>query len=154
MRVQTSALIRKTPSVVFHMLCQSKMSKSSSFGASLLFCIGVPKPLECKLSSVIGGVGVERQCISERGTILQRITLWDEPKQLQFVMEATTIYFRSFIASIEESFDLAVHGNSDTRITRTTTFQVRGRFRFLKFLVIWLGLKIVHRYVFNNFSQN
>ncbi len=93
-------------------------------------------------------------CPRNRGKPREVVKKWVQKDNVSLIAERFYNVSPSCVTSIEESFDLAEHGTRHTKITRTTTFQVQGRFRFLKSLLIWLGLKTVHRYVFQNFAQN
>ncbi len=115
------------------------------------FCI--PKPVECRLKSGAGGIGDERQCVSNLGVINQRITVWNENRRLEFEMKDTDMYFGRCVTGIKERFDLEKVGERETEISRTTEFQVKGRLGWLKSALIWIGLKNVHRYVFGNWAR-
>ena len=149
MKVTTSAILPKPPEEVWPLLCSSQMDPT----IPCLFRLGIPKPVECRLPDGVGGVGERRQCISDRGIINQRITAWERPKNLRFRMEDTTLYFRPCVNSITEEFVLTPGPSSTTQITRTTTIEVTGYARFLKALMMCLGMKFIHRYVFANWSR-
>jgi hypothetical protein len=117
------------------------------------FRFGIPKPVECRLRSGVGGVGQERQCMSNLGVINQRITVWDENRRLEFEMEDTDMYFGRCVTTIKERFDLIEVGEAQTQVRRTTEFSVRGWCGIPKSALIWVGLKNVHRYVFANWSR-
>ncbi len=149
MRVIASAVLPKPPEEVWPLLCSSHMDPK----IPCMFRLGIPEPVECRLPDGNGAVGERRQCISDRGMINQRITHWESPKLLRFEMEDTTLYFRPCVTSITEEFVLSPGSRSTTHITRTTTIQVTGLAQGLKGLVICIGLKFVHRYVFKNWSR-
>ena len=115
------------------------------------FCLGLPRPVSCELSQATGGVGSERRCISDRGTVIQTITKWQPPARLQFRMISTDHGWGPCVESIEEDFRLeqTSHG---TRITRTTNITATGKFARIKEIGFYLGLKRVHRYVFDNWG--
>jgi hypothetical protein len=149
MIVRTTAVINKPPEDVWALLCDSQMDSHTP----LLFRFGIPKPVECRLPSGIGGAGQQRQCVSNLGTVNQRITLWEDNKTLMFEMMNTDMSFGRYVTSIKERFDLASVGERQTKITRTTEFKVKGRLGNFKSLLIWIGLKNVHRYVFRNWGR-
>lgn len=149
MRVITSAILPKPPEAVWPLLCSSRMDPK----IPCYFRLGIPKPVECRLPDGKGAAGERRQCISDRGTINQRITHWESPTLLRFQMEDTTLYFRPCVSSITEEFKLAEGPNSTTLITRTTTIQVTGFAQTIKGFIMCVGMKFVHRYVFNNWSR-
>jgi hypothetical protein len=148
MKVQTTFVIQKPPAEVWPLLCQSKMRRKRP----LPFRCGVPKPIECRLPSGQGRPGAERQCISDRGVINQQITLWNEPRELRFEMSDTDLYFGRCVTGIRERFELEEPLRGMTQITRTTEFDVSGWCRLAKSVMIWVGLKNVHRYVFENWA--
>jgi hypothetical protein len=149
MRIITSAIIPGPPDRVWPLLCSSKMDPK----IPCLFRLGIPKPVECRLPAGSGGVGQQRQCISDRGLINQRITCWEAPHLLRFQMEDTTLYFRPCVNSIVEEFALEPSGTSQTLITRTTTINVTGFSPWAKGLIMGIGTKFVHRYVFKNWAR-
>lgn len=149
MYVQTSTLLPTAPNAVWPLLCHAQMDEQTP----CLFQLGVPKPMECHLVSSGGSVGAERRCISNQGTIHQRITQWEENRRLSFVMERNTLPTGHWLQSIDEQFDLQQSKPGYTRVTRTTHFVTKGPLRHLLSLLVWVGLKTVHRYVFRNFTR-
>jgi hypothetical protein len=149
MIVQTSWHFRCPASTVWPLLCNSHMDASTT----PLFELGVPHPVECRLPDGHGGVGSERECVSEQGVVHQRILVWEPERRLSFRMEDTDIYFLRFVKEIEETFDLVPDNDSGVKVTRTTQVTVKGRFQFLKCCLIYVGLKQVHRYVFRNWRR-
>jgi hypothetical protein len=148
-RIRTSCIIDRPAEVIWPLLCSSKMDSR----IPCAFRFGIPKPIECRLPEGEGGVGRERQCISNRGVIHQRITCWDESRCLRFEMEDTNLYFRPCVRAIGEEFILEELGPSRTRLTRTTTLTVSGVGRAFKAAVMAAGLKCVHHYVFRNWQR-
>ena len=149
MRVITSVVLPGSVEDVWPLLCCSKMDPK----IPCHFRLGIPKPVECKLPEGEGGVGQRRQCVSNIGQINQRITHWDPPRKLQFEMEDTTLYFRPCVTSIVEEFELVPHANGSTQITRSTTIKIKGFGAWLKGLIMCVGMKFVHRYVFHNWAR-
>ena len=132
---------------VWPLLCNSKMDHSSA----LLFKLGVPQPLECRLPAG-QGVGAERECISDQGTIHQRILVWSPPAKMVFRMERLDVPSARGIDDIEESFDLEPSSRG-VAVTRTTRVRVGRGFSLWKRFELRLGLKQVHRYVFRNWQR-
>lgn len=149
MKIQTKAILPKPPHAVWPLLCNSHMDEH----IPCLFRFGIPKPVECKLPPGEGGVGLARQCISDQGKMNQKITVWEKDKKLCFEMKDTDMYFGACVTSIKEQFELLPLENNQTQITRTTEFQVSGFLKIPKSLLIWIGLKNVHRYVFKNWKM-
>jgi len=117
-----------------------------------LLALGVPVPLECRLPDGHGGVGSERECVSDQGVVHQRILVWTPEKQLSFRMEQTDLYFRRFVREMVETFDL-VPTTTGVTVVRTTKVWVRGRFALPKKFLLFVGLKQVHRHVFRNWQR-
>jgi len=149
MIVQTSCRISASANTIWPLLCNSRMEATQS----CLFGLGVPQPEQCRLPDGNGGVGSTRQCISDRGTVEQEILIWDEPRRLSFRMKKTDIYFRQFVHEILETFDLTPVDDATTKLTRTTNVTLRGRLQFVKHLLLLVGLKKVHRFVFRNWKR-
>lgn len=146
MKVRTTAILPSRPEDVWPLLTNSSMDRSRP----CLFRLGVPKPVQCRLPGG-GGVGARRECVSEQGRVIQRITRWDPPRALSFEMVKTDLFFADHVAAIEEAFDLESAG-TDTKVVRTTRVRLQsGRPAFCGIL-FWIGLKQVHRYVFRNWA--
>ena len=62
------------------------------------------------------------------------------------------MFFRTHVRAVVDSFDLEAVATDRTRVTRTTEVVLAGRCRTLKSAAVYLGLKIVHRYVFKNWG--
>ena len=62
------------------------------------------------------------------------------------------MFFRTHVRTVVDSFDLEAVATDRTRVTRTTEVVLAGRCRTLKSAAVYLGLKIVHRYVFKNWA--
>jgi hypothetical protein len=146
MKIRTSALIPTTRERLWPWLTSSRMDVPGRF------CMGVPSPVSCELPESVGRVGAERRCISDRGTVVQRITVWQPPMRLEFRMVSTDHGWARCVDSIEENFQLEQIGHK-TRITRTTRLRARGRWKLLKEAMFYLGLKRVHYFVFKNWRK-
>lgn len=146
MKVQTTRLIRSSRDTLWPLLTNSQMA------AEGCFCLGVPKPVACELPSRAGGVGVERRCVSDRGTVIQTITEWNPPERLRFHMVSTDHSWGRCLRAISEDFRLEATPEG-TRITRVTSFEAKGFMSRVKELLFWTGLKRVHVYVFRNWRS-
>jgi hypothetical protein len=146
--VRTRWSFRTPASAVWPLICNSRMDPSSS----PLFELGVPRPIECRVPDGTGGVGSERECVSDQGVVHQRILEWTPEKHLSFRMERTDIGFRPLVDGLMDSFDFAPTKRGVT-LTRTTRVWVRGRFPCAKEFLLFVGLKHVHRYVFRNWQR-
>ena len=148
MKVRTAWIIEKSRPQVWRLLCDSSLPPIKWWP----FLFGVPRPLECRLPDGRGGRGARRQCVSSRGVIQQRITLWENATRLGFRMEANTI--PGFpVAEMRDFFELTALGHARTGVTRTTYFTLKGRCRGLRGLATWPVLKCIHRYVFLNWNR-
>lgn len=146
MKIQTSKIIHSTCDELWPLLTNSRMDVPG------WFCLGVPEPKSCRLPDNNGGVGSERECISDRGTVIQKITEWTPPFRLRFKMVSTDHNWGPCVDTLEEDFYLQDH-KLGTRITRTTTIKAKGLFPFIKELGFYVGLKRVHLYVFANWKN-
>jgi Polyketide cyclase / dehydrase and lipid transport len=148
MRVATSRVLPLPPEEAWRLLCDSRLELRP---LCPVFFLGVPRPHECALPSGDGAVGAERECRSEQGTVHQRITVWEPPTHLRFHMETTTLGFDSYLDELSDDFVLAPVAGG-TRVTRTTTVVARGWLRPLRYAMVLVGLKTVHRFVFRNWQ--
>jgi len=148
MRVTTTRVIPLPPDDAFRLLCDSRLRLRP---LCPVFFLGAPRPHECALPSGDGAVGAERECRSEQGTVHQRITVWEPPTRLRFHMESTTFGFGGYLDQLDDEFALSPHP-SGTTLTRTTTAIVRGRLKALRYAMVFVGLKSVHRFVFRNWQ--
>lgn len=146
--VRTRHSYESPASTVWTLMCNSRMDDS----ASLLFKLGVPQPVECRVPDRHPGVGSERECVSDQGVVHQRILVWAPEKCLSFRMESTDMRFAQRVQELLDTFDLDAtqHG---VRVTRTTRVRTRGRFQRLARVALYFSLKKVHRYVFLNWER-
>jgi hypothetical protein len=148
MKIKTTYTYNTVPEHLWPLLFGSKMDKDKP----CRFLFGLPKPMECKLENGKGGVGASRQCISDKGTIQQRILEWKPNEKLSFEMAETDIYFGPCIDSIIESFELKSINSTTTSITRTTEFKIKYNQVYLV-PPMYIGLKSIHNYVFKNWDR-
>jgi hypothetical protein len=148
MVVRTRQTFSSPARTVWPLLCNSRMDDSGA----LLFRLGVPQPVECRLPEGQGGVGSERECISDQGVVHQRILEWVPEKHLSFRMETTNMPFWSYVRDLTDSFDFKANRMGVT-VTRTTHVGVKGRFQLVKKFALFFSLKQVHRYVFRNWVR-
>ncbi|MGJ8655089.1 MAG: SRPBCC family protein [Akkermansiaceae bacterium] len=148
MKITTTKNIKTTPENLWPLLTNSRMDVPG------WFCLGVPQPKSCELPNPAGGIGSERRCISDRGTVIQKITQWSPPHRLRFEMVTTDHTWGPCVDSIIEDFHL-ITTDSGTRITRTTTIKAKGKgiLPSIKELGFYTGLKRVHHYVFSNWKN-
>lgn len=149
MIVRTRWRFSRPPQVVWPLLCRAHMQPAQGW----LFRLGIPQPQVCRLPSGEGGVGSARQCVSDQGVIDQRILVWDPPHHLSFRMEQSDIPRMSWVSDIVEDFRLSPTDAGGTTATRTTRVTVAGRLQWMKSVLLWMGLKQVHRFVFGNWLR-
>lgn len=147
MLIRTRRPFHSPAGVVWPLLCNSKMDRSNS----LLFRLGVPQPLECRLPAG-DGVGAERECVSDQGTVHQRILEWVPERALAFRMETNDLPSAKGIEAIEDRFEIEPIRRG-VAVYRQTRVQVAADYPLLKRLELRLGLKQVHRYVFRNWQR-
>jgi hypothetical protein len=147
--VRTRWRLPRTPDKVWPLLTKSRMEPE----CSVLFLLGVPEPQECRLPDGQGGVGSRRECVSDQGVVEQRILEWDEPRTLSFRAERTDLGFKNHVTEIVERFELVPDGPGATLATRTTQVRLRDPWAFLRRIMLAIGLKKVHRFVFGNWER-
>ena len=148
MKVTTTRVIPLPPGDAWRLLCDSRLQLRP---LCPVFFLGAPRPHECALPSGEGGAGAERECRSREGAVRQRITIWEPPSHLRVHMEATTLGFDRYLDELVDDFLLLPHP-SGSAVTRTTTVTARGRLRSLRYAMVLVGLKSVHRFVFRNWQ--
>jgi hypothetical protein len=146
--VRTRRTFAAPASTVWPLLCESRMDGTTSS----LFRLGVPLPVECRLPEGHGGVGSERECVSDQGVVHQRILAWEPEHRLAFRMESTDLPFRRYVENLVDTFEL-VSTDRGVEVTRTTRAWVQGRLPVLRKVVLFVSLKHVHRYVFRNWLR-
>jgi hypothetical protein len=148
MVVRTGQSFASPASTVWSLLCNSTMDVTTT----LLFKLGVPHPVQCRVPDGHGGVGSERECVSDQGIVHQRILEWVPQQRLTIRVERTDLRIEKYVREMVETFDI-VPTTAGVRVTRTTHVWTRGRFHLLKKLVLFFSLKQVHRYVFRNWRR-
>jgi hypothetical protein len=148
MRVITTRVLPLPPEDAWRLLWDSRLRLRP---LCPVFFLGAPRPHECALPSGEGGVGAERECRSTEGAVRQRITVWEPPSHLRFHMETTTLGFDRYLDELVDDFVVVAHP-AGSSVTRTTTVTARGRLRWVRYAVVLMGLKSVHRFVFRNWQ--
>jgi Polyketide cyclase / dehydrase and lipid transport len=146
--VRTRWTIPGSTRAVWPLLCDSRMDTSGN----PLFSLGIPRPVRCQLPAGTGGVGSERECVSDQGAIHQRIVEWVPERRLAFAMESTDLAFHRYVERMSDTIDLAADGSTVT-LTRTTRVRVRGPSACWRVPLLYLGIKQVHRFVFANWTR-
>jgi hypothetical protein len=124
---------------VWPLLCGAVMT----LPPSLLFRLGVPRPVECRM----GSDGETRECATSRGRVRQRILERRAPEFLSFERTGDTAGLRCWVRSMKDTFRLEeIVGGM--RLTRRS--ELAPRFWARPFL--WIALPVIHRYVNRNFK--
>ena len=146
--VRTRRRFSAPASRVWPLLCSSKMDGSTR----LLFKLGVPRPIECRLPAGSGGVGGERECVSDRGTVRQRILEWDPERRLVFRMVSSDLASVTETSELRDTFELTPEPGG-VAVTRTTEVTPKAEVSSVRRAELRVGIKQVHRYVFRNWIR-
>jgi hypothetical protein len=149
MKLTTTKTFDASPEQLWPLLFNSKMNDRHP----CYFLCGLPKPLECRLQNDQGGVGATRECVSDKGIIKQNILEWEPDKKLKFELRETNIYFGPCVDSIVETFEIKQINHQQSSITRSTEFIVKSALKPFISIPMFIGLKSIHRYVFNNWHE-
>ena len=145
--VESAIDVRASPEKVWGLLYNAKLPLS----APCCFKIGVPTPDRCTLVSERGAVGAQRRCQTKEGEINQRITEWDPPRRLSFVMESNTLGLEKHISAMSDTFTIQP-ADAGCRLTRRTTIETKGFLAFPKSLLFRVSMGHIHRFVMRNFK--
>lgn len=119
----------------------------------LLFRLGVPKPISCKVLEGAPAVGHTRQCTTDRGTIDQRILVLQPDERLRYQMQRSTVWCAHWVGTLVDTFELTPLPGQGTEVRRTTQFEAAGRWRWAKRLGLWAGLRQAHAYASRNWRR-
>lgn len=119
----------------------------------LLFRLGVPKPISCKVLEGVPAVGHTRQCTTDRGTIDQRILILQPDQRLRYQMQHSTVWCADWVGSLVDTFELRPVPGQGTEVRRVTQFEAAGALRWAKRLGLWAGLRQAHAYASRNWRR-
>ncbi|MBB1624271.1 hypothetical protein [Achromobacter sp. UMC71] len=119
----------------------------------LLFRLGVPKPISCKVLEGVAAVGNTRQCTTDRGTIDQRILILQPNARLRYQMQKSTVWCAGWVGTLVDTFELRAIPGQGTEVRRTTQFEAAGALRWAKQLGLWAGLRQAHAYASRNWRR-
>jgi hypothetical protein len=119
----------------------------------LLFRLGVPKPMSCRVLEGVAAVGNTRQCTTDRGTIDQRILELESDSRLRYEMKESTVWCGPWVAKLIDTFELRALGQGRTEVRRLTQFEAAGACKPIKLLCLWLGLRQAHAYASRNWRR-
>ncbi|NTJ41173.1 hypothetical protein G6L28_00985 [Agrobacterium larrymoorei] len=149
MNIQSKWVFNCAPHHIWPHFLHARMDTSKP----LLFRLGVPKPVSCKVLEGEGAVGNTRQCTTDRGTIDQTILDYQSNRRLRYRMIDSNVWCKNWIGYLEDEFVLVPPGENITILKRHSTFSTRGPFTFMKTLALWLALKQAHRYASRNWRR-
>ena len=115
-----------------------------------LMTIGLAVPVSCTMSGE--GVGATRTCYFEKGHIEERVTEWNPPASMKFVITTFDVPGRPWLSFKDASYDLTTE-NGHTVITRKTTIVSR-----LAPASYWrplekIGVETEHEYIFEEVKR-
>lgn len=119
----------------------------------LLFRLGIPKPMSCKVLEGRGAVGNTRQCTTDQGTIDQRIVAFEPDRRLRYQMIDSTVWCRNWVGHLEDEFILTPLGDGRTQVERRTEFRARGWLKPIRQIGLWVALRQAHRYAARNWRR-
>jgi len=146
--VVTSVDIAAEPNAIWRILCDAKLPLT----APCWFRLGVPTPEKCAIVTEAGGVGAGRRCTTNRGSINQRITQWDENERLAFEWIDDTVGLGAYLNSMRDAFTLEPLETKRTRLVRRTEYEPKDSVGWVRRAVLRLVVKRIDRYVMRNFK--
>jgi hypothetical protein len=146
--VVTSVDISADPAAIWRILCDAKLPLT----APCWFRLGVPTPERCTLVSEAGGVGAGRRCTTDRGTIRQRITEWQENERLSFEWVEDTVGLGKHLNAMRDTFTLEILEPKLTRLSRRTEYEPKEALGCLRRAALRFTVKRIHRFVMRNFK--
>jgi len=104
--VKTSIVIKADPETVWtHVISFSQLPPPTE----AMFKVGLAYPIRAEMDGQ--GVGAERHCVVSTGVLVERITMWDEPRRLAFrvtsqppAMRELSIYSNVHPAHLDDYF--------------------------------------------------
>ena len=151
MRVVTQRLIKKPQLDVWELLLNSNVDQAIYCP---IFCLGTPRPLKCEYN--VGELVQSKQrrrCVSDQGEIQQDIDVFEPPTRLRFHMVETDLAIRTCVEKMYDEFRLQA-GNQGTLVERVTALDIKGPWASFKRPFLWLGIKSIHKYVFDAWASH
>lgn len=149
MMLESHWIFNSSPEHIWPHFFQAEMDRSRP----LLFRLGIPKPLSCRVLEGVPAVGNTRQCTTDQGTINQRIVVLKPFRQLTYQMQDSTVWCRQWIGCLEDTFTLDPLPNGQTQVRRKTQFKGAGLLAPLKTLALRIALAQAHRYAAKNWRR-
>lgn len=119
----------------------------------LVFRLGIPKPLSCKVLEGEPKVGNTRQCTTDRGYIRQEIMALEPDRKLVYQMRDTNVWCRKWVSFLEDTFLLEPVAGERTQVRRITEFRGSQSIPLLSPLALWFSLRQAHWYAAKNWRR-
>ena len=149
----TSAIQIAAPTLaVWAKLCDAEMPATAPCEFHL-GRVGPPRPVRCELPDGPGAVGATRRCVSDRGTVTQRVTEWAEGERLAFELVAEDAGLGAHVAAMRDVFELEPAAGGGTRLTRRTEVVPCGPCPRLRGLALAVAVRRVHRFTMRGFQR-
>jgi hypothetical protein len=84
--------------------------------------LGYPRPVRCEIDG--SGVGATRRCIFDQGSFDERVTVWEEGRELSFSIESQPAKIAHFLHCSKGQILLEAKPDGGTRVTRTTWYSL------------------------------
>ncbi|MGH8778477.1 hypothetical protein [Paraburkholderia sp.] len=151
MQIRSKWIFECEPQHVWPHFLHARMDASRP----LLFRLGIPKPMSCRVLEGIPAVGNTRQCTTDRGTIDQRILQLERNRLLQYQMQNSTVWCRAWVGKLVDTFTLEALDDHRTLVRRTTEFDAAGPgpLKTLRLIGLWVALSQAHRYAAKNWRR-
>jgi hypothetical protein len=116
----------------------------------LLMHLGLPVPVRCSLEG--RGIGAQRTCYFENGSIQETVREWNPPYSMRLTIDRTNMPGRHWLGFEDARYELRPSG-SGTLLMRTTTFTSR-----LAPVWYWryferLGIEAEHEYILSDLAE-
>jgi hypothetical protein len=149
MKLESQWTFECLPEHVWPHFFNAKMDRTRPF----MFRFGIPKPLSCRVLEGVPAVGNTRQCTTDKGTINQHILVMEPGRRLTYRMKDSTIWCRSWVGHLEDTFILTLQPDGRTEVRRSTRFSGAGLFKGFKTMFLWIALRQAHRYAAKNWRR-
>jgi len=84
--------------------------------------LGYPRPVRCEIDG--RGVGATRRCIFDQGSFDERVTVWEEGRELSFSIESQPAKIAHFLHCSKGQILLEAKPDGGTLVTRTTWYSL------------------------------
>ena len=102
MKIQSSWLFDCLPEDIYAHFFAAKMDDTYP----LVFRLGIPKPISCKVLEGEAKIGHTRQCTTDKGYIRQNIVELEENHKLVYQMKESSVWCKNWVSFLQDSFIL------------------------------------------------